>query len=51
MQNTMKKRAVIQKKRKITNDKEIQKFIVPTRVAFSDTIANVKRLQSEWKKQ
>jgi hypothetical protein len=48
---TMKKRAIVQKKRKITDDKEIQKFMTPLGEALRDIINNVKKLRNEWKRR
>jgi len=51
MPATIKKRAHVQEKRRLRNDKEIVRFMTPLREAVRNTIGNVHELHNEWKKQ
>jgi GT2 family glycosyltransferase len=48
IKNAIRKRVVVQKRRKIGDD-EIRKIMIPTNKALADTIGNIRSLRTEWK--
>jgi GT2 family glycosyltransferase len=51
LSKTMKKRALVQGRRKLTSDSEIMRSMTSLNEAIRDTIHSVQRLHSEWKMQ
>jgi len=48
---TMKKRACVQEKRTLRNDKEITRFMTPLREAIGNVIGSVHALHNDWRKR